>query len=163
MKKGEEWPKSPDGTNLTFIAQFRYPILTESNKLYRIFADLNDKLSNYYRLLPMKIKETNKYLKHVKLANPNIHVLKEYKIHEWVQNMELKSFTDIKKESIPEIENLTEDIYDKILNSRQEKPGIKMRNKGKLIFTINADILNIKNDDGIYYFYKDERMQYLSS
>jgi len=201
LKRGEKWPMS-NGKYLTFVAQFKYPN-KQNDILYRIFVDLDDKMSNYYISMPLVIKETNNYLKNIKLSFPNVVLIKEYIIQEWVLCKELKLFDSVlsiyteelycdEKIKGCECEHIFEEVYDSIINNSEMdnsemdssemdnseiKQGIKIfennlekslnlnNSEKKLIFQIPADLFicldKASNDDGIYYFYEDEYMQYL--
>lgn len=202
LKRGEKWPMV-NGKYLTFVAQFKYPN-KQNDILYRIFADLDDKMSNYYISMPLVIRETNNYLKNIKLSFPDVVLIKEYIIQEWVLCKELKSFDSIlsiyteelycdEKIKGCECEHIFEEVYDSIINEKSEidsseinsleiksseidsseiKQGIKifenslnLNNCKKKIFQIPADLFSFSggfsDDDGIYYFYEDEHMQYL--
>jgi len=168
LKRGEKWP-IVNGEYLTFVAQFKYP--TEKNNiLYRIFANIDDKMTNYYISMPLVIKETNNYLKNIKLSFPEGKLIKEYIIQEWHPCKELKPFYDILCENT----EMFEKAYDSILNAKKELNteqgillGIKFNknrliDEKKLMFEIPADLIQKdSHDNGIYYFYEDESMQYL--
>ena len=171
LKRGEKWPIL-NGEYLTFVAQFKYPN-EQNNILYRIFANLDDKMANYYISMPLVIKETNNYLKNIKLSFPEGKLIKEYIIQEWHTCKELKPFSHIYKEHICE-KSTIEEIYDSILNTKQEIPseqeitlgfkfgGNSLIDEKKLMFQISADLIEKdSHDDGIYYFYEDGYKQYL--
>jgi len=156
FKRGEKWPLTIDGDHMTFIAQFKSPI-NNFDILYRIFANIDDQMNNYYKLMPLEIKDTNKYIKNIKLAHPNGKIIEEYIIEEWSQIKELKSFAELS-------DNVPEYIYDKIINSKEQNEGIKISDciiidEKKLVFQVNANFIMKPNDGNIYYFYEDEYMQ----
>jgi hypothetical protein len=173
LKRGEIWPIARIGEHIfenhvTFIAQFKLP--ENQNILYRIFAYIQNKATNYI-LIPLVIKETNKYLKNCKLSFPDCKIIKEYIIQEWEQHKELKPFNEIYTDKNIECKQAA---YDSIVNSIANsniKKGIELRkniiNGKKLMFTIPADLieftvgLNLPQYNGIYYFYDDESMEFL--
>jgi hypothetical protein len=180
LKRGEKWP-IVNGEHLTFITQFKFPN-GQDNILYRVFANIDDNITNYV-LLPLVIKETNNYLKNIKLSYPNGKLIKEYIIQEWITCKELKQFNDVcdiykNIECNTFNEQVFEYSYDLILNAKKEiiedeiiedeiQLGISICDKTidekKVLFTISAELIqkNILHDGKTYYFYEDESMQLL--
>jgi hypothetical protein len=175
LKRGEKWP-IVNGEYLTFIVQFKLPN-GQDNILYRVFANIDDRMTNYYVLLPLVIKETNNYLKNIKLSYPNGNTIKEYIIQEWSTCKELKPFNDVcdiyRKSNILNDVQVFEYAYDLILNTKKEivEDEIQLEisicdkiiDEKKVLFTIPAELIqkNIPHDSGTYYFYEDESMQFL--
>jgi len=122
LKRGEKWP-IVNGEHLTFIVQFKMPN-GQDNILYRVFANIDDRMTNYYVLLPLVIKETNNYLKNVKLSYPNGKIIKEYMIQEWTTCRELKPFNNVCDiyRTYDDLNNVQvfEYAYDLILNTKKE-------------------------------------------
>jgi uncharacterized protein YwqG len=167
LTKTENWPTTIHGDKLTFIAQFMY----NKNNLYRIFADLNDKMSNYYSCMPIPITEnsiTPQFGTNMKLIYPENEypILNKYKVTNWIEHKVLKPYCEIQhdikitQEEYNKIELDNELVGFTVIRFPEKMPSMRELDKLPLC-KIPADLLGQKNDGENYHFYHQGRMEFI--